>query len=281
MSEQSRTFVLMHGAWHGGWGWNAVGAHLRADGHRVLQPTAPGLGDDDPRGVGLDDVAASLVADIEAADLGDVVLVGHSWGGMVLSAATPALRDRLSRLVYFSAFVPEAGESLYDLVPPDYQGLFGQLAGASDDNTVSLPLEVWRGGFMQDAEPETQEVVHHLMRPQPYATFTDAVSVSPADLGVPTSYVISPDDVALPPGDFAWAPRFRAGCPTPASSRRSAATSRCSPAPPRSRPRCWRRPGSPGATRSRRPVSVRWSPTRRRGTRRRTLHMQCRLTQQM
>ncbi|MCH1865470.1 alpha/beta fold hydrolase [Nocardioides sp. CFH 31398] len=205
----SHTFVLMHGAWHGGWGYNPVAAHLRAAGHTVaLQPTAPGLGDDDPRGVGLADVVDHLVGVVERADLHDVVLVGHSWGGMVLTAAAPRLRDRLSRLVYFSAFVPEAGESLYDLVPPDYQGLFDQLAGASDDNTVAMPLEVWQGGFMQDASPHEQVLAHSLMKPHPYATFTDAVGSGPGDLGVPTSYVISPDDIALPPGPFGWAPRF-------------------------------------------------------------------------
>jgi len=205
----SHTFVLMHGAWHGGWGYHPVAAHLRAAGHTVaLQPTAPGLGDDDPRGVGLADVVDHLVGEIERADLSDVVLVGHSWGGMVLTAAAPRLRHRLARLVYFSAFVPEPGESLYDLVPPDYQGLFTQLAGASDDNTVSMPFEVWQGGFMQDAAPDAQALAHSLMKPQPYATFTDAVSTGPGDLGVPTSYVISPDDIALPPGEHAWAPRF-------------------------------------------------------------------------
>jgi len=206
----THNFVLMHGAWHGGWAWNAVAAALRMEGHEVLQPTAPGLGpDDDPRGVGLADCAEHLTSFIEARDLRDVVLVGHSWGGMVLSASAMRIRDRLARLVYFSAFVPEAGESLYDLVPPDYQGLFRQLAGGSADNTVALPLEVWRGGFMQDADATAQEVVHSLMRPQPFATFTDPVGpVDYAGLDVATSYVISPDDVALPPGDFAWDPRF-------------------------------------------------------------------------
>lgn len=206
----AHTFVLMHGAWHGGWAWNGVASELRKGGHLVYQPTAPGLGPDDTTaGVGLSDVANSLIEFIESRDLRDVVLVGHSWGGMVLSATAERLRDRLARLVYFSAFVPLSGESLFDLVPPDYQGLFGQLAAASGDDTVSMPLEVWRGGFMQDAGEETQVAVHALMRPQPYETFTDAVGeINYASIGIPTSYVISPEDVALPPGEFAWSPRF-------------------------------------------------------------------------
>ncbi|MFY0406885.1 alpha/beta hydrolase [Solicola sp. PLA-1-18] len=206
----TQTFVLFHGAWHGGWAWNAVAAHLRADGHVVHQPTAPGLAPgDDRRGVGLSTVADALVAHVEDADLHDVVLVGHSWGGMVLSSVAERLRSRLARLVYYSAFVPLSGESLYDLVPPDYQGLFTQLAGASDDNSVAMPLEVWRGGFMQDAGAEAQQIAHALMLPHPFATFTDPVGgIDYATLDIPQSYVISPDDVALPPGEFAWSPRF-------------------------------------------------------------------------
>lgn len=202
------TFVLVPGAWHGGWGWNAVAAHLRSQGHTVVQHTSPGLGPDDSRaGVGLADCIDALVAHVEGADLRDVVLAGHSWGGFLLAGAAPRLRDRLARLVYVNAFVPQAGESLYDLVGRGHQELFGQLAGASSDNSVAMPLEVWRGGFMQDAGEEAQEVVHALMVPQPYATFTDAVGEVDHE-GVPTSYVTSPDDVALPPGDFAWTPRF-------------------------------------------------------------------------
>jgi pimeloyl-ACP methyl ester carboxylesterase len=204
------TFVLMHGAWHGGWAWNSVAAHLRAAGHQVEQPTAPGLAPGDDRsGLGLDDCVNSLVSYVEQADLRDVVLVGHSWGGMVLTAAAPRLTDRLKGLVYYSAFVPLDGESLHDLVPPPYRELFGRLASASPDNSVALPLEVWRGAFMQDADTHAQEIVHSLMLPHPYRYFTDKVTgVDYATLGSPTSYVTSPDDVALPPGDFAWTPRF-------------------------------------------------------------------------
>lgn len=206
----SHIFVLMHGAWHGGWAWNPIAAELRAAGHEVHQPTSPGLEPgNDPSGLGLADVVDHLVDYIESADLRDVVLVGHSWGGMVLSGAAPRIENRLKRLVYFSAFVPLQGESLFDLVPPDYQGLFTQLAAASSDQTVAMPLEVWRGGFMQDADSRSQEIVHALMLPHPFATFTDGVGpIDYAALTVPTSYVISPDDVALPPGDFAWSPRF-------------------------------------------------------------------------
>ncbi|MGH3180871.1 MAG: hypothetical protein ACRDOE_03040, partial [Streptosporangiaceae bacterium] len=134
------------------------------------------------------------------------------------AGAAPRLTSRLRRLVFWSAFVPEAGRSLYDEVPPQYQELFTQLAGASADNTVALPLEVFQGAFMGDADPATAAVVHSVLRPQPYRTFTDP----PPDeayrsLGLPLRYVLSDGDVALPPGEYGWdrfAERIKA---TPAS----------------------------------------------------------------
>ena len=207
----SESFVLVHGAWHGGWAWQPVAARLRAAGHRVSAPTLPGLGiDDDPRDVGLADCVDALVAAVERSDGSGVTLVGHSWGGYVVAGAAPRLAGRLKRIVFWSAFVPEAGRALYDEVPPDYQALFDSLAGASGDNTVTLPLEVFQNGFMNDADPATAAVVHSALRPQPYRTFTDPAIGGDEyrGLGVPLEYVFSADDVALPPGEFAWTPRF-------------------------------------------------------------------------
>jgi pimeloyl-ACP methyl ester carboxylesterase len=143
-----------------------------------------------------------------------VTLVGHSWGGYVVAGAAPRLAGRLKRVVFWSAFVPEAGRSLHDEVPPEYQALFAQLAAASEDNTVSLPLEVFQQGFMSDASPEAAAVVHSVMRAHPYRTFTDEPVDGDRfrDLGIPLEYVLSSEDVALPPGDFAWAPRFPDRC---------------------------------------------------------------------
>jgi hypothetical protein len=108
-------------------------------------------------------------------------------------------------LVFWSAFVPEGGRPLYDEVPPPYQELFTQAAGASGDNTVALPLEIFQGAFMGDADPAAAAVVHSVLRPQPFRTFTDP----PADeayrgLGIPMHYVLSDGDVALPPGEYGW-----------------------------------------------------------------------------
>jgi pimeloyl-ACP methyl ester carboxylesterase len=203
----SENFVLVPGAWHGGWAYQGVASALRARGHRVFAVTCPGLGvNDDPAGLALDECVSALVADIDNLGADGITLVGHSWGGYVIAGAIPAVAARLRRVVFWSAFVPEAGRSLHDEVPPEVQQLFAQLAGSSADNTVALPLPVFQGGFMNDADPATAAVVYAQLRPQPYRYFTDAPVNGTAyqDAGVPLSYVLSADDLAMPPGEYGW-----------------------------------------------------------------------------
>jgi pimeloyl-ACP methyl ester carboxylesterase len=203
----AENFVLVHGAWHGGWAWQPVASRLRAAGHQVSAPTCPGLGiDDDPQDVTLADCVDAVVSHVQRSGQRDVTLVGHSWGGYVIAGAAPRLRTQVRRLVFWSAFVPAAGRPLYDEVPPDYQGLFAQLAGASADNVVAMPLEIFQGGFMGDADPAVAAAVHSVLRPQPYRTFTDQPvgGEDYRDLGIPLHYVLSEDDVALPPGEYGW-----------------------------------------------------------------------------
>jgi pimeloyl-ACP methyl ester carboxylesterase len=200
------TFVLITGAWHGGWAWRPVAEQLRAAGNQVLTPTLPGLRDgEDPTPYTLNDVIDSVVELVESADLRDVTLVGHSWGGYVIAGAAPRLASRLRKLVFWSAFVPAEGRSLYDEVPPPYQALFDGQAQASGNNSVALPFEVWQAAFMPDAPESMQQLVHSLLVPQPMQYFTE--TVEPLDLetlGVPVTYLLGEDDVALPPGEFGW-----------------------------------------------------------------------------
>lgn len=203
----AETFVLVTGAWHGGWSWRPVATRLRAAGHRVFTPTLPGLGlGDDPRGITLTDSVDAIVALTEREDLHDVTLVGHSWGGFVVSGAAPRVAERLRRTVFWSAFVPHDGESLMDAVPPPYRELFSAQAAASGgDNTVTLPFEVWQQAFMQDADEQAQRIVFEQLAPQPLGTFTEAPNQKPFfALDKPTAYVMSTDDVALPPGEWGW-----------------------------------------------------------------------------
>lgn len=206
----SYTFVLVHGACHAGWSWRPVAEQLRASGHAVYAPTLPGLNTGDQRAdIHLADTVDYLVDYVERADLRDVTLVGHSWGGFPVSGAAVRLATRISRLVYWSAFVPHSGETLIDLCPPLYGEMFRASAAASTDNSVMFPFEVFCGAFMQDASPETQKLVFPLLERQPFHTMNESLDLDEWErLQLPSSYVLSKDDLALPPGEFAWAPRF-------------------------------------------------------------------------
>lgn len=128
------TFVLIHGAWHGGWSWQPVAARLEALGHDVSRPTLSGLGErahlatrEIDLSVHVQDVAAHVFFE----NLTDVVLVGHSYAGMVITGVATAVPERLRRLVYYDAFVPDDGDSALDLLPETIAEHFVQ--SAEDD----------------------------------------------------------------------------------------------------------------------------------------------------
>ncbi|WLW57045.1 alpha/beta hydrolase [Streptomyces sp. YU58] len=114
------TYLLVHGAWHSGQCWERVVPLLASAGHRVLAPSLTGYGDTAhllSRDIGLDTHVDDIVGLIAAQDLAEVVLVGHSYAGLVISSAANRVPDRIARLVYLDAMVPEDGESAADVLP--------------------------------------------------------------------------------------------------------------------------------------------------------------------
>jgi len=103
------TFVLFHGAWHGGWCWSKLAPLLQAKGCRVLTPTLTGLGE-----------PAHLLG--PEVDLERVALVGHSYGGMVIAEGAARVVPRVSQLIYLDAFLPDSGKALRDYAPVPPRG---------------------------------------------------------------------------------------------------------------------------------------------------------------
>jgi pimeloyl-ACP methyl ester carboxylesterase len=115
-------YVMVHGAWHGGWCWARLVELLQAVGHRVYTPTLTGLGDRAHLahpGVDLALHVQDVVALLETEELNRVTLVGHSYAGMVITGVAASAAGRLSELVYLDAFVPKAGQAVLDLVPAE------------------------------------------------------------------------------------------------------------------------------------------------------------------
>ena len=117
-----KTYVLQHGAWHGGWCWVKVAEALRAQGHRVLTPTATGLGDRKhlpSASITVDTFVTDLINSIEAEELTDIILVGHSFGGIPISGAADRIPERIRHLVFLDASVLQPGQSLLGMLPPE------------------------------------------------------------------------------------------------------------------------------------------------------------------
>src|SRR5580692_5678378 len=120
------TFVLVHGAWHGGWCWQRVADRLRRDGHTVFTPTLTGLGERShllSSGIDLKTHITDVVNVMKWEGLNDVVLCGHSYGGMVISGVAEEMAPAIRSIVFLDAFVPQNGEAVQDLTGPAVQDI--------------------------------------------------------------------------------------------------------------------------------------------------------------
>jgi pimeloyl-ACP methyl ester carboxylesterase len=196
-------FVLVHGAWHGGWCWADVAAALRASGHGVSVAELPGRGADTrPHSViTLEDYVRS-VADLIALQAQPVVLVGHSMGGITITQVAEAMPERIARLVYVTAFLPRNGTTLLDYSAtvadtPLQEGI------EADPAAGSMRLKstaVARDAFYNCCEPRAAEAALARLVPEPMAAAATAVRTSPERFGrVPRWYVECLQDRAITP----------------------------------------------------------------------------------
>jgi pimeloyl-ACP methyl ester carboxylesterase len=136
------TFVLLHGAFHGGWCWAWVAERLRRNGHRVFTPTQTGLGERAhllTREISLETFVLDLVNMLEAEELTDAVLVGHSFGGNAISGAADRVPGRVRHLIYLDSMVLEDGETPFSGLSSDVAQARRQLAMTSSEG-LSVPV---------------------------------------------------------------------------------------------------------------------------------------------
>ena len=133
------TFVLVHGAWHGAWCWRRVARLLARAGHEVFTPTLTGLAERShllTPAIDLDAHIFDVVNEMKWQNLSDVVLVGHSYGGMVISGVAEKMERAILSIVMLDAFMPENGQSLVDLQPSPMRDA---VLTAEREGTTSLP----------------------------------------------------------------------------------------------------------------------------------------------
>ena len=201
-------YVLVHGAWHTGEELEPVAQSIRAAGHNVFTPTAMGNRAGDSKAVGLAEAIQSIVDYLVENSLREIVLVGHSYGGMIITGLADIMPDRMRRLVYWNAFVPNNGESVTDMVPQQHVELFHAVAAERGDGCVVLPFPIWRETFINDADFETARRAYNALNPHPLKTLTDKISLktNPADMKIAKSYVNCTEDISLP-HHLAWHPQ--------------------------------------------------------------------------
>jgi pimeloyl-ACP methyl ester carboxylesterase len=169
----ARTFVLVHGSWHGGWCWRRVADLLEAKGHKVYAPTLTGLGERSHLMSGmitLDTHISDVTNVIKWENLQNVVLVGHSYAGFVVSGVAERALPAISSIVFLDAFFPQNGERVVDLAPPDLRD--ATLAAAAK-NEVGRPIQPAKAFHVNESD---QAWVDSKLTPQPtFASLTPIV----------------------------------------------------------------------------------------------------------
>jgi pimeloyl-ACP methyl ester carboxylesterase len=175
----ARTYLFVHGAWGGGWEYKKIDSILSSKGDIVYRPTMTGLGERvhlaNPN-INLSTHIQDIVNVIKFENLHDVILVGHSYGGMVITGVAEQVPDRIAKMIYLDAFVPNDGESLF--------------ASRGETEETAMTKQFTKDGFVAyffgpvSSTPPTDV-------PQPLKTFTESLSVkNPAVKKIPTYYIL-------------------------------------------------------------------------------------------
>jgi pimeloyl-ACP methyl ester carboxylesterase len=172
-----KTFVLVHGAWHGGWCWRRVSDLLEKKGHKVFTPTMTGLCASShllSKDVNLTTHITDIVNFIKWEDLGNIVLVGHSYGGLIISGVAEQAGDKIGSIVFLDAFVPENGESLAGTASQPVKDAIAAALGRGEHSIKAVPAAVFR------VNEKDRAWVDAKCTPHPIATLTDRIALTGA-----------------------------------------------------------------------------------------------------
>jgi pimeloyl-ACP methyl ester carboxylesterase len=189
----NNTYILIHGSWLGKFCWREVIALLEKLGHTAIAIDLPAHGDDPtlPENTSLDGYRDAVLGLI--VDRSDVILVGHSMAGIVISAVAEAIPDRIKALVYLCAYLPRSGESLYQLSSEDKESLVGQYWRQEHPEQYS-PAWVAEEGIVKvfgaDCSPEDRDLLVKRHRPEPVPPLATPVTLTEARYGSVPSYYI-------------------------------------------------------------------------------------------
>jgi pimeloyl-ACP methyl ester carboxylesterase len=203
-SQNSKHYVLIHGAWEDSTIWNQVSPVLESRGHTVTAIDLPGHGANlrDLADVTLDGYVESAVTAIKSIDH-QIVLVGHSMAGAVISQIAEQIPAKIERLIYVAAFLLKEGDSVLAAMQSDSDGeLLSQIVFSEDQSYATVPEQVLRSVGFHDVDEEViQRVLPHLVAKQATEPFLASVALSQSNFGsVPKSYVRTTIDKVTSPG---------------------------------------------------------------------------------
>jgi pimeloyl-ACP methyl ester carboxylesterase len=195
-----KTYLLVHGAWMGAWVWDAVAEGLRKRGATVEILELPAHGSDETPLSGAN--LATYVAKVDAAldaSREKVILVGHSMAGMIITQAAEDRPEKIERLVYLAAYLPQSGQKLLDLATTDADSHAGRALKVDEKNgIVDVSLDQLADSFLADGSPEAVSALKAHYRPEPLAGFVMPVTTSEARWGaVPKVYFYTQQDRAV------------------------------------------------------------------------------------
>lgn len=191
--QTGRPFVLVHGAWHGGWCWRRVVDRLTAKGRYVVAPTLSGVGERShlaSDAINLSTHIDDVVNEIKWKDLENLVLVGHSYAGMVITGVAERMRERIATIVYLDAFLPQDGQSLSTLT--------ARTAPWPEHVASPIPAAAFRVNAKDAAWVDSK------MTPHPVKCFTDPLRVSGAYAAIPQKIYIRARQYPNPAFDAAF-----------------------------------------------------------------------------
>jgi len=194
------TFLLIHGAWHGAWCWKHVVPMLRSAGHSVVAPDLPGHGDDETpyKQVNLEKYVMSVCNELDKLD-DQVILVGHSMGGIIITETAERRPGKIRALVYLCAFLPQNGECLAGMeqrnpqpaVPPN-------LVPTKNGLTATIPEDKVTDLFYHDCPDADIEYAKRHLCPQALGLLNTPVTITPENYGrIPRNYILCTEDRAL------------------------------------------------------------------------------------
>lgn len=181
----AKTLLVCHGAWSGGWSWKKMRPLMQAAGYRMVVPTYTGLGEREhlaSPAIDLETNIQDILSTVKFEDLSDIILLGHSYGGMVATGVADRVRERITQLVYLDAFVPRDGQSLFDLNEGGRAGI--EASAKNGDGWRAPPLPTPPDTAAEDVAWLTPRRV-----PMPLKCFEMKLKLQHGETDLPRSYI--------------------------------------------------------------------------------------------